>query len=245
MSMPTKKSMEKEIYHSLMNDNFTVPNIILKHYQEMGMTKDDVFGILIIYGAHPNSQMSFSLQNLLNYFDGDEIRAREILAGLNQNKLVARIDENENYSLSPFYDRLFDLFMFLKINKGNKKRTGKKKTANLEVVAKFEEAFARPIKNIEIDKIDFWLNSKKYQAELVIESLARAVIYGAVNFAYIEKILITWEMEGVKSVQDLFEESNEKQAPIKVKKSTTKQVTKKGTPAPMVADGNDFDLVLR
>ena len=70
-----------------------------------------------------------------------------------------------------------------------------------------QEEFKRPITSIESEIVDAWRESN-YSDELILEAVREAVLSGAANFRYIDKILYEWNKKGIKTKVDV--ENNRK-----------------------------------
>ncbi len=69
-----------------------------------------------------------------------------------------------------------------------------------DILDLFEREFKRPLSNNEINKLNDWL--MKVGHGFLEHALREAVIYNAVKFEYIDRILINWIDKGVK-LEDL------------------------------------------
>ena len=68
---------------------------------------------------------------------------------------------------------------------------------DFDLIAIFEEQFARALSPIEINIIKEWKNSN-YSDDMIVKALKEAVKSQVFNFRYIERILINWSQNGVK-----------------------------------------------
>ncbi|MBT2283894.1 DnaD domain-containing protein [Paenibacillus polymyxa] len=66
----------------------------------------------------------------------------------------------------------------------------------------FEKEFGRPLSPMECETISGWLDQDRYQEELILMALKEAVFAGKVHFRYIDRILLEWSRNRVKTVQD-------------------------------------------
>ncbi|USB34811.1 DnaD domain-containing protein [Paenibacillus sp. YPG26] len=66
----------------------------------------------------------------------------------------------------------------------------------------FEKEFARPLSPMECETISGWLDQDGYVDELIRLALKEAVFAGKVHFRYIDRILLEWGRNGVKTAQD-------------------------------------------
>ncbi|MNO61396.1 DNA replication protein DnaD [compost metagenome] len=71
---------------------------------------------------------------------------------------------------------------------------------NLFVI--FEKEFARPLTPMECETISGWVDEDSYPDELILLALKEAVFAGKVHFRYIDRILLEWSRNRVKTVED-------------------------------------------
>lgn len=66
----------------------------------------------------------------------------------------------------------------------------------------FESEFARPLSPMEYETIVGWLDQDKYSDSLIMTALKEAVFAGKVHFRYIDRILMEWSRNGVKTPEE-------------------------------------------
>ncbi|MDN4071109.1 DnaD domain-containing protein [Paenibacillus vini] len=71
---------------------------------------------------------------------------------------------------------------------------------NLFVI--FEKEFARPLSPMECETISGWVDQDGYLEELILLALKEAVFAGKVHFRYIDRILLEWSRNRVKTAED-------------------------------------------
>jgi len=78
-----------------------------------------------------------------------------------------------------------------------------RKASFAKVCKAFEKEFGRLLSPMEIEQIDLWLNDFDGQTELIFEGLRKAVMLGKHNFKYIDSILLDWQKNNLKTVEDI------------------------------------------
>lgn len=66
----------------------------------------------------------------------------------------------------------------------------------------FEKEFGRPLSPMELETISGWVDQDRYPDELILLALKEAVFAGKVHFRYIDRILLEWSRNRVRTVQD-------------------------------------------
>lgn len=94
---------------------------------------------------------------------------------------------SEVISLDMFYDKLV-------MNTKNEEN-------NTDIYSKFESEFGRSLSPIEYETINSWLENGVSE-EIITSALKEAVINGASNLRYIDKIIYEWTKKGVKPKEE-------------------------------------------
>lgn len=94
---------------------------------------------------------------------------------------------SEVISLDMFYDKLV-------MNTKNEEN-------NTDIYSKFESEFGRSLSPIEYETINRWLENGASE-EIITSALKEAVINGASNLRYIDKIIYEWTKKGVKPKEE-------------------------------------------
>ncbi len=79
-----------------------------------------------------------------------------------------------------------------------------------DIFSVFEEEFARPITPMERETISQWLDKDKVGETLVMMALREAVFNNKLNFRYIDKILLDWRTNNLRTKEDVkrFQQNN-------------------------------------
>ena len=96
---------------------------------------------------------------------------------------------SEVISLDMFYDKLV-------MNTKNEEN-------NTDIYSKFESEFGRSLSPIEYETINRWLENGVSE-EIITSALKEAVINGASNLRYIDKIIYEWTKKGVKPKEEAY-----------------------------------------
>ena len=75
--------------------------------------------------------------------------------------------------------------------------------ADAELFLLFEKEIGRPLSPMEVDQINNWL--KNCGPELTREALRRAVLRGKLNFRYIDRILLGWQKQNLRTMCEVAE----------------------------------------
>ena len=94
---------------------------------------------------------------------------------------------SEVISLDMFYDKLV-------MNTKNEEN-------NTDIYSKFESEFGRSLSPIEYETINRWLENGVSE-EIITSALKEAVINGASNLRYIDKIIYEWTKKGIRPKEE-------------------------------------------
>lgn len=71
-----------------------------------------------------------------------------------------------------------------------------------DIYAVFEKEFARPLSPMEGETISGWLDQDGYAEELILLALKEAVFAGKLNFRYIDRILLEWQRNRIRTAEE-------------------------------------------
>ena len=98
--------------------------------------------------------------------------------------------------------------------------TQNKTTSKQEVYKNIEVEFGRLLTPMELQTIDSWLNTENYSPELIVLALREAVLNQVYSLKYIDKILLSWEKQNIKTSADV-QRSRQQRRQEMAPKSTT------------------------
>jgi len=105
----------------------------------------------------------------------------------------------DKYDFTLLYEKLFALEQ----NEVTAELTQNKTTSKQEVYKNIEVEFGRLLTPMELQTIDSWLNTENYSPELIVLALREAVLNQVYSLKYIDKILLSWEKQNIKTSADV------------------------------------------
>lgn len=195
----------KEIFIQWMREgSVTVPYTLLNHYKQLGLNEEELVLLLHVY--------SF-LEKGKEFPTPNEISAKMTVSPGHcadlLHKLVHRgflaikegISEDgiryEKYTIEPLWAKLAEYY--LRQAKAEKRLEKEKDETDIYTV--FEQEFGRPLSPMECETLALWLDDDGYEPAIIKAALKEAVISGKLSFRYIDRILIEWKKNGVKTVE--------------------------------------------
>ncbi|WP_432722285.1 DnaD domain-containing protein [Staphylococcus equorum] len=178
---------------------------LLDHYNELGLNETELVILIKLLHASETSNKQPSIETLQQ---GSSLDSREItsiiqtliqhgLLELNVNK-----DEEgkftEYMNLDQFYDRLSEIMQQM-----NEKQVEHESELEFNTLfQKIEQAFGRPLSPYEIETLNQWLDIDKHDLSVIQAALNEAESQNKMSFKYIDRILLNWKKNNVKTIED-------------------------------------------
>ena len=187
----------------LKKGNFVVPLYLFQIRDKFDVDMEEFVFLIYLYNVGDkilfdvnkfSKDLNMELPMILSYID--DLTEKHLIS-----VEVIKNDKNvmeEYVVLDMFYNKLTNLLID-DINSGSDDSNS--------IYDVIQEEFGRTITNIESEIIDAWIESG-YSEELILEAVREAVLSGATNFRYIDKILYEWSKKGIKNKNDV--EANRK-----------------------------------
>lgn len=197
--------MDRNIFVDWFNEgSLSIPFRLLKDYKNIGLNEDEVMLLLHVYSFIEKGNSFPTPELLAKRMTYSDQECSQILRSLvKRGYLLLQEGEDENkrfleaYSISPLWNKLI-------IYAGEEKQTEKikvEKQTEINVYQMFEEEFGRPLSPIECELLAMWLDQDKHDPSLIKQALMEAVVSGKRNLRYIDRILIEWSKNNVKTVE--------------------------------------------
>lgn len=197
--------MDRNIMIKLINDGtISIPASLIENYPKLGLGENDVMLLIQIHSFIQRGNLFPTPDLLAERVTHTESECLKILQNLMKRGFIEikeYNDENnikhEEFSLLPLWDKLIVLAYAEK----DVKQTASKEADERTLYELFEAEFARPLSPMECELITMWLDQDKYSPSLIKTALMEGVVSGKRNLRYIDRILIEWYKNGVKTVQ--------------------------------------------
>ncbi|MFQ3801096.1 DnaD domain-containing protein [Staphylococcus equorum] len=178
---------------------------LLDHYNELGLNETELVILIKLLHASETSNKQPSIETLQQ---GSALDSREItsiiqtliqhdLLELNVNK-----DEEgkftEYMNLDQFYDRLSEIMQQMNVKQVEHESELEFNT----LFQKIEQAFGRPLSPYEIETLNQWLDIDKHDLSVIQAALNEAESQNKMSFKYIDRILLNWKKNSVKTIED-------------------------------------------
>lgn len=189
-----------------------VPYPLLAHYRKLRLSDTEAMLLIQLLAFKQAERNDFpSIGQLESRMDMAPGTLAPVIRGLLKEGWISideTVDEttgirSEQYNLSGMYERLAAQQAAAA---GRKTQDGdpearEEQERNLFVI--FEKEFARPLSPMECETISGWVDQDRYPEELIRLALKEAVFAGKVHFRYIDRILLEWSRNRVRTAEDV------------------------------------------
>lgn len=178
---------------------------LLDTYNQLGINEQELIILIKLIYASETSNKQPSIESLQQ---GTSMQPREITAviqkliQLDLLELSVSKDEEgkftEYMNLDSFYDK------FLKILSAQSELNEKNKDKNnfKQLFRMMEETFGRPLSPYEIETLNQWIDVDQHDLAVIQAAVDEANSQNKLTFKYIDRILLNWKKNNVKTVDD-------------------------------------------
>lgn len=225
--------MDRSIMVKWINEgNVSIPVRLIQDYKKLGLNESEVM-LLIHFHSFIQRGNSFPTPQLIaSQMSLSETECLSMLQSLLKRgflELTEQSDENnifyEAFTLSPLWDKLVTLALEENLEETIQDNYEEEQS----LYQLFESEFGRPLSPMECELITMWLDQDNYNSGLIKAALMEGVVSGKRNLRYIDRILIEWNKNGVKTVQEA-KEYGQKFRQHQYKSSPQKQTEQKKFP---------------
>lgn len=194
--------MNKNVIDELIfvNKDIIIPNYLLKFYSILDLQDFDF--ILLIYFINNKENILFDVKKISDDLYVDSAKVLESITNLTDKKYIS-IEMRKNNGIIEEYISLDSFYSKIKLllieNKTNEKST--------DIFSTFEQEFGRTLSPTEYETISNWIECN-VSIDIIKAALKEAVLAGANNIRYIDKIIFEWNKKGYKNAEDIIKKNN-------------------------------------
>lgn len=219
---------EKLIISWMEAGTIQIPQLLLQKYRVLGLNENELVVLLQIIAFIEKGIEFPTPEQIAANMTISKDECILILSKLLQMEWI-KIEEvpseqmrYERYSLTPLWAKLAKELM------------NEKQQENMEEILQeeqnlytlFEKEFGRPLSPIECETLAMWIDQDGHDPSLIKAALVEAVISGARNFRYIDRILFEWKKNGIQTVEEAREQSRRFRKRTTTQAQPTKKVNK-------------------
>lgn len=188
----------------LITAQTSVPNILLDRYTDMGLNENEAFFLILLLRLKQKKDI-LSPKIVARETTYSESQVYELIMPLVEKGFLTFT--GTEIRLDNLVEKFFETWDWLEVKTEQNIKKGKKGLKEDNNFASlyqcFEEEMGRPLSPMEGEQITYWYRTLEIPADLIKEALRRSVLRGVFNFRYIETILLSWQQQNIRTVQDL------------------------------------------
>ncbi|GGO04180.1 DnaD domain-containing protein [Saccharibacillus kuerlensis] len=210
------KTWSMGVSYAMESPQVHIPHALLRFYRKMDLSLEEAMLLIQL--------IAFRQAELNDFPTLEELQER---TGMEPSELAARLqrlikdgflaiheDEDtpsgirfERYNLAGLYERLAGCLAEERRSQRRMERPAAVPEDDTETADNlfgvFEQEFARPLSPMECETISVWIDQDRYPEELILLALKEAVFAGKLHFRYIDRILLEWSRNRVRTPEDV------------------------------------------
>ncbi|MFD2672945.1 DnaD domain protein [Marinicrinis sediminis] len=226
--MSNSKDYIQGMMKALQEGTVSVPYLLISHYAELGLSEVEMMLIIHLQAYQEKKNTEFpTLDELQSHMHAPADAVVKALQRLLAQGWIS-IDEGydsiagmqyETYNLTLLYEKLAAHLYgndqqqrsvssptmtqeTVSSAQAGATATGSQTEADRNMFSIFEQEFGRPLSPMELETITLWLDRDQYSEPLIKAALKEAVFSGKVHFRYIDRILLEWSRNGVRTPEE-------------------------------------------
>lgn len=218
------------LQHYLQAGETNISNLLLHHYKELGMTTSQFVLYLQFKSYQDRGIMNPDVRTIAKNLGTKERQVFEQLHQMMTNHLVEqKMRKMEDGKEDAIYDFSLLINKLALLNENDQAVTVKVENTNnrVETFNQLEAEFGRPLSSMELQIVNDWLDKDNYSAIMIKLALRQAVMNSALNLQYMDRILQSWDRQGLRTERDINEHEKRfeqrKEAGQKPEKKTLKK----------------------
>ena len=218
------------LQHYLQAGETNISNLLLHHYKELGMTTSQFVLYLQFKSYQDRGIMNPDVRTIAKNLGTKERQVFEQLHQMMTNHLVEqKMRKMEDGKEDAIYDFSLLINKLALLNENDQEETIKVENTNsrVETFNQLEAEFGRLLSSMELQIVNDWLDKDNYSAIMIKLALRQAVMNSALNLQYMDRILQSWDRQGLRTERDINEHEKRfeqrKEAGQKPEKKTLKK----------------------
>ena len=218
------------LQHYLQARESNISNFLLHHYKEFGMTTSHFVLYLQFKSYQDRGIMNPDVRTIAKNLG---TKARQVFEQLHQMMTNHLVEQKMRKMEDGKEDAIYDFSLLINklalLNENDQEETIKVENTNsrAEAFNQLEAEFGRPLSSMELQIVNDWLDKDNYSAIMIKLALRQAVMNSALNLQYMDRILQSWDRQGLRTERDINEHEKRfeqrKEAGQKPEKKTLKK----------------------
>lgn len=201
-----KSAFQRGAVQALRSGYLSVPVLLIRHYRELKVDETDMMLIIHLLTFQEKEQILFpTIEEIQTRMSVSADQIIVSLQSLLKSELL-KIEQNqdpvtgvkyEEYNLDPLFQKLAS--MIEDQTEQNQLEENDQTSTEQNIFTAFEQEFGRPLSPMECETITNWLDEDSYSEPLIRAALKESVFAGKVHFRYIDRILLEWSRNRVRT----------------------------------------------
>lgn len=197
---------------------------LLNNYNQLGINETELVILIKLIHASETSNKQPSIESLQQGTSLDSRAITSVIQSLIQSDLLElKVNKDEEgkfteyMNLNPFYNKLSEIMEKMEVQHDEEKSEVDFNTLFQQI----EQAFARPLSPFEMETLNQWLDVDQHDLSVIQAALDEATSQNKLSFKYMDRILLNWKKNNVKTIEDSKKISRQFNQP-KMKHTVTK-----------------------
>ncbi|MCP9312318.1 DnaD domain protein [Liquorilactobacillus satsumensis] len=227
--------MDKTLKKYLVAGQTTVSNLILHNYSALGLNEEELVLLLELLSEQQRGNAFPAGEKIARAMGKKPQAIYQLLHSLIAKKVmqIVSIPAADGKTQDVYrFELLYEKIGNLEQKEEQKLEQADQAVAQAKVYSSIEVEFGRPLSPIEIETVDSWLHQDHYRSEVILLALREAVLNQAYSLKYIDRILLSWERQNIKTAQDV--ERAKQKMRTNGKNSTSEEQTTTSNDKPLI-----------
>ncbi|GAJ26131.1 chromosome replication initiation protein DnaD [Liquorilactobacillus sucicola DSM 21376 = JCM 15457] len=223
--------MDKIFQTYLQEGQMTISNLILHNYHSLGMDDSEFVLYLQIDSFIQKGEPFPAIEKIADKMGKSAAEVYQMLHRLIEKKLmeIKTISDEDGKKHDVYrFDLLLEKMLTKEQQREEVKFDAENKVSRDKVFSSIEVEFGRSLSPIELETINLWLGEDHYDPGLILLALREAVLNQAYSLKYIDRVLLSWERQHIKTAQDVQREKQKMRQRKQIDFSNNKQNQRRG-----------------
>lgn len=204
---------EEDFLNRYIQDGETnVSNLLLHHYHEFGMTTAQLVIYLELKSALDRGVSMPDVHEVATWLQTSDDQVYAQIQKMMSNGLLRQSirrdgtgKEEVYYDFSPLLERMKTVILSGDESNDHTSESDDSgdsdtpKPSRQDVYNQIQQEFGRMLSPFQMDQVSEWLDQEHYSPEMILMALKEAVMNGAFKFSYMDRILLNWYQNNIKT----------------------------------------------
>lgn len=191
----------QELLKWLEAGSTTIPSLLLQNYRHIGLNEKECMLLIQIHSFIESGNHFPTPKELSDRMTLSDKECMETIRKLIQKGML-QIKEHKEENIAPFYSESYSLIPLWEALLRSIEEIDDQDEERKDPYTLFEKEFGRPLSPIECETLAMWIDLDNHSIELIKAALKEAVLSSKLSFRYIDRILLEWKKNGVRTAEE-------------------------------------------